>query len=307
LNGACKWLAEGLAARTGQPLEMYPVLESVSAASPIGALVDHEVDVALTTPIAAAGMAFEGRGPFVSAHRGLRAIGVLPHRDRLGLVVGRDVARRYGLRTVGDVIARRVPLRIISAPNDGISLEGFAARELLRRFGVSWNDLLSWGGQLLPYRGLQDAAAQLISGAADGMIHHSIMEWCQFSEARPMRLLAIDEGVLDGLRDAFGIGSATVLDGEHEGVDGGGRVLDWSQWIICCRTDLAEQVGHALAATLVEDRAGIETEYRATSIQRSLLRYPIEASGASKTSPMLLHCGAAAYFAQLEKYQPRRE
>jgi TRAP-type uncharacterized transport system substrate-binding protein len=275
---------------------------SVGAASPIDALLSHEVDVALTTPMAAAGMAYNGRGLYKSAHRELRAIGALPHRDRLGLIVATEVAHRYELRTFADVVARRAPLRIISRPNDGVNPQGFAAEQLLRRFGVTWDTFLSWGGQLVPYRGRGNAVAQLIHGEADGLMDDAIMLWHQFSTVRRMRLLAVEHRILASLQDAYGIGSVEVTDGEYEGIEGGGRILDWSQWIICCRADLAEATGHALAATLVEDRAVFEADYRMTPVHRSPLHYPIKASEASKTAPVPLHAGAADYFAEISKY-----
>src|SRR5260370_42323531 len=71
----------------------------------------------------------------------------LPHGDRVVFGVHAEVAERYGLHTLADLVAKQPPLRIATGLNDGINIIGYSVEKLLNEYGMLWRDLERWRGR----------------------------------------------------------------------------------------------------------------------------------------------------------------
>jgi TRAP-type uncharacterized transport system substrate-binding protein len=295
LHSACGWLATGMRWRTAKS-STFVIHTGRGYKDNVDAVLDHKVDMAITTPIVTAAMALEGRGLYDSPHPGLRAIAALPHRDRLVLAIAADVAEQYGIRSYADLAAARPPLRIVTALNDGINHVGFAAERVLNAYGIGWEDVERWGGQWIQFERPPKAPAMVISGEADAIFYEAVMTWHQFTEQRLMRFLPIDVPVLEELHQRYGYLRADIEPGEFRGVEQAVPTLEWSQWLIVVREDMPDAVAHLMARVIVEDRGDFEGKYKHLPVKQSPLHYPIKPEELWKTAPVPLHPGAERYY-----------
>jgi TRAP transporter TAXI family solute receptor len=295
LTSACGWIATGLRWRTAKS-STFIIHTGRGYKDNVDAVLDGTVDVAMTTPIVTADMAIRGRGLYDVPHPNLRAIAALPHRDRLVLAIAADIAERYGLASYADLAAKRPPLRIVTALNDGINHVGYGAERILEAYGIAWGDIERWGGRWIEFERPPKAPAMVISGEADAIFYEAIMMWHGFTEKRLMRFLPIDAPVLDALRERYGYQQADIEAGEFRGTDKPVPTLDWSQWLVIVREDLPDEVAHLMTQVIVEDRADFESKYKHLPVLESALYYPIRPEELGMTAPVPLHPGAERYY-----------
>ncbi|MQY09674.1 TAXI family TRAP transporter solute-binding subunit [Actinomadura macrotermitis] len=291
LHRVCGWIAQELTDRCG-PHTRVGIWSGRGGADAARAVGRGQVHLALTTPAAFAAAALDGRGPFAGeAVPDLRALGVLPQRDRL--VVGVD--RSLGITSFAELRAARPALRLATGPHDGTNLIGWAAHEVLHRSQV---DVTGWGGRLLTDERPRQTFERVISGEADAIVHEAYMlpPWQEFG-AR-MAFLPVERHVLDGLEADYGWPSATVAEGHFPGCPRF-ETLDFSDFLVLTRSDLPDDLAHLIAWILGETRATIEAQYRHIPPERSPLTYPLDPVAMGRT-PVPLHPGAARYYRSLE-------
>jgi TRAP-type uncharacterized transport system substrate-binding protein len=73
--------------------------------------------------------------------------------------------------------------------------------------------------------------------------------------------------------------------------------LDFSDFVVLVRSDMAVDVAHLITWCLVETREAIERQYRHIPADRSPLTYPLDPIRMSRV-PIPLHPGASEYFRQ---------
>ncbi|MFC8824244.1 TAXI family TRAP transporter solute-binding subunit [Streptomyces sp. NPDC057137] len=287
LHRVCGWIAQELADRCG-PYTRIATWNSRGFSDAVHAVGRGEVQVALTTPVAFAVAALDGRGVYTDEHHpGLRALGVIPQRDRLVVAVHKDL----GITSFAQLRAEKPVLRLATSVHDGVNHVGLAAHEILTRSGV---DVTGWGGRLLederPFESLDHAR----DGRANAIVHEAVMLPAWQDIGREFTFLAVEDEVLDGLRADFGWPDAYVDDGWFAGQDGF-RTLDFSDFLVLTRDDLPEDVAYAIAWVLGETRHLIEGQYRHLPPERSPITYPLDPVTMGR-SPVPLHPGAARYY-----------
>ena len=296
LHSACGWIASGLRARSASG-STFVVHTSAGMDDNARALVAGLVDLAFITPLALAAMLVRGIGMYDTPQPRLRAIAALPHRDRLVLAIARDVADREGIASYEDLAVRRPALRIVVGPADGD--HAFAAGEILRRYGISPEDITAWGGAWLRVERPPAMPALVLSGQADALFTERVMRLHDLCEARPMRFIGLNESVLADLRAELGWERATIEPGDLPGIDRPVPTLDWGQWVALVRADMPDAVAAQIARVMVEDRALFEAKYAHLPRERSPLDYPITPEKLVRTGAVPLHAGAATYFASI--------
>ncbi|WP_410676067.1 TAXI family TRAP transporter solute-binding subunit [Amycolatopsis sp. cmx-4-68] len=290
LHRVCGWVAQELADRAG-PDTRIATWNSRGFLDAVLAVGNHEVDVALATPAAFVTAALDGRGTYAGKplpH--LRALGVIPQRDRLVLAVERSL----NVATFAELRERAPRLRLATSINDGVNHVGVAAHALLDRAGV---DVLGWGGEFLENERPFESLDHVLEGRANAIIHEAVMlpPWQKL--APDYRFLPVEEDVLAGLEADFGWPSATVDDEYFPGA-GRFRTLDFSDFLMLTTTDLAEDVAYAIAWVLGETRHLIEAQYRHLPPERSPITYPLDPPTMGVT-PIPLHPGAERYYQAL--------
>ena len=290
LHRVCGWIAQELGDRSG-PHTRIATWNSRGFVDAIRAVGRDEVQVALTTPVAFATAALDGRGPYQEEfYPGLRALGVVPQRDRL--VFG--IHKSLGVTTFEELRQAKPALRLATSVHDGVNHVGWAAHELLTRSGV---DVKGWGGRFLTDERPFETLDHVIEGRADAIIHEAVMlpAWQQIGA--DLNFLEVEPDVLRGLRDDLSWSEAIVPEGYFPGAPQF-RTLDFSDFLVLAREDLPGDLAYAIAWVLGETRHVIEGQYRHLPPDRSPVTYPLDPVTMGVT-PVPLHPGAARYYKAL--------
>src|SRR5712692_2140206 len=137
----CGLITNGLFNRLG-PSTQSIIFTGRAYRDNVEAVSSGAVDVALTTPPLSAKMGFDGIGIFDRAHPTLRALAALPHEDAMLMAVPAEST----IRSFEDILTQKFPLRLATAPNDGVCLVGFAAQAILNEYGLTRETIESFGG-----------------------------------------------------------------------------------------------------------------------------------------------------------------
>ncbi len=292
LHRVCGWLSQELTDRCG-PHTRVAIWNGRGFVDSVRAVGRGEVHVALTTPAAFATAALDGSGIYDGeAYPELRALAVIPQRDRLVVAVHKSLH----INTFADLREQKPQLVLATSVGDGVNHVGMAARALLDRAGV---DVIGWGGQFLCDERPFDSFDHVIAGHANAVVHEAVMlpQWQQIG--REFAFLEVEQDVLDELWADFRWPAATVEDG-YFGQHGGFQTLDFSDFLVLSRTDLPEDVAYAIAWVLGETREVIEQQYRHLPPERSPITYPLDPHAMGITA-IPLHPGAARYYSALPR------
>ncbi len=253
-----------------------------------------QVDVALSTPAAFARLAWEGRGPSAGeAFPHLRAIGYVPQNDRMVVAIRKEL----GIDSFADLRRLKPSLRVTRGQNDGINFMGLAAVEMFAASGIADADLLEWGCKIIEHEEPHECTSDMLHGHADMIIMEAIMTayWKEMSDRVDLAFLSIEPKAATALEAQYGWTTATLPSGYHRGMTAETRFLDFSHFLLVTTSDLPEDVGYALAWSLVEGWEGIERQYRHIPPERSPVSYPLKPNEIWQTN-IPLHAGAERYF-----------
>ena len=287
LHRVCGWISMELTDRCGPGTRMA-IWNGRGFVDGVHAVVKREVDLAMVTPAAFVRAALDGRGVYAGvAHPELRALGVVPQRDRL--VIG--VSRSWGIRSFDELRARRPALRLATSIDDGVNHVGLAAGELLRRSGV---DVEDWGGTFLRDERPFESLDHVREGRADAIVHEAVMLPAWQEIGADLHFLEVERTVLDGLEADLGWPAADLPAGYFPDSPAL-RTLDFSDFLALTHADLAEDLAYAIAWVLGETRSVLERQYHHLEPERSPVTYPLDPITMGRT-PITLHDGAAAYY-----------
>lgn len=285
MHRICGWIAQELVDRAPRG-SRFAVWSGTGGLDQTAALLTGEADIAVVTPTAAVRL-LHHHGDM----DGLSALGVIGQRDRL--VVAVDAA--LPVETVADLSAVADRITVTTSPDDNVNLIGFAAHKALRLAGVDPAQL-TFDYHERPF----PALARFTAGEADVLIHEAVMtpHWQRIDAKRPVRYLPWGDAVLDGFA-AQGWPSAVVEAGYLPGLSEDLRTLDFSDFVLLCRDDLAEDVAYLATWCMVKTRQALEAQYAHIPAEHSPVSYPIVPADMART-PLPLHPAAAQAYADLE-------
>ncbi|MGW2048955.1 TAXI family TRAP transporter solute-binding subunit [Streptomyces sp. NPDC001858] len=289
LHRVCGWIAQELADRCG-PRTRIATWNSRGHGDAVRAVGRGEVQVALAAPAAFTVAALEGSGVYADeSYPDLRAVGVVPRPNRLVVAVHKDL----GITTFAELREHKPALRLATSVNDGEHHVGLAAHEVLTRSGV---DVVGWGGELLENERPFDSLAQVRDGRANAMVQEAVrpQDWQEIG--RDLNFLDIEEDVLTGLYEDFCWPATTVADGCFPG-RAAFRTLDFSDFLVLARADLAGDVAYAVAWILGETRHLFDGQDH-PGPERGPVTRPVDPAAMGRT-PIPLHAGAARYYRAL--------
>ena len=261
-----------------------------------------QVDVALSTPAGFVRLAHAGLGPGAGeAFPHLRAIGYVPQNDRMVVAVRKE----FGINSFEDLRRKKPKLRVTRGRNDGVNFMGLAAVELFRASGVTDDDMRAWGCAITEHEEPHECTSDMLHGRADMIVMEAIMTayWKEVSDKVDLTFVEIEPQAAARLDQQFGWGTATLPAGYHRGMNSEMRFLDFSHFLLVTTTDLPEDVGYAMAWSLVEGWEGIERQYRHIPPDRSPVSYPLKPKEIWKSS-IPLHAGAERYFREAGHMEP---
>jgi len=288
LTRICGWLAQEVGDRVAAGSRFAIWSGRGSTDAPV-ALAAREADVAAVTPAAAvplmrSGAMLAGADP----QPFLRALGRLPHRDRLVVAVDAGLP----VHSVADLASVADQLIIATCPDDGVNMVGFAAHAALRLAGADPAALVAAGARFdydeRPFPGLQHFTA----GTANVLIQEAIMTpgWQRIAERRPVRYLDWGDDVFKGFAE-HGWLDATVPAGYLPGLPHDLRALDFADFVLACRDDLDDDLAYLITWCMIRTRQALEAQYAMLPPDRSPLVIPIDPVEMANT-PIPLHPAA---------------
>ena len=306
LHRVCGWISSQVLPRC-DPGSEVAIVTGTGFKDNIDALADRRVDVTVTTPACFAEMARTGRGPFDGAPiPALRGLASVPQEDRLVLGVRRDL----GVTTFAELRDRRPALRVAAERDDGNNFVGRAARRLLVASGIPEATLQGWGGAYVgPEPGIPRSRLpyfpgrwiELVrTGEADAVIHEglSVPTWQEVAAEPGLGFLPIEPEAANLLHRAYGWDVLEVRAGYFPGQDDPLPALDFADFLVACRDDLAEDLAFLITWCLVETRAQFERQFRHLPPERAPVTYPLVPQAMAQT-PVPLHPGARAYYDEM--------
>ena len=293
LTRACGWMAMELEFRCGDGTRST-IRTGRGMADNLIAVHQGEVDVTVSTPAGFARMAREGKGLFKDAALpGLRAIGSLPHNDALMVCIPASL----GIKTFAELREQKPALKVALAPNDGVSFMGIGAELVLAASGITLDDIVDWGGEIVFSEQPQHAVADIMNGKADSIIQEAIMTgwWKDMTDAHEFAFLSLEPEAEKKIDDEYGLDVITVPAGRLRGIDEDLRAVSFRDWMVIVREDLRDDVAGILATILDESSDFFEHQYTHLPVELSPLDYPITAKRLADV-PIPLHPGAEAYY-----------
>jgi TRAP-type uncharacterized transport system substrate-binding protein len=273
LTRICGWLAQEVGDRTAAGSQ-FAIWSGRGGTDAAVALAARDVDVAVATPAAASALIRSGQMmTHASPQPFLRALGRLPHRDRLVIAVDAELP----VHRVADLVQVADQLVIATCPDDGVNMVGFAAHAALRLAGADPDALVANGTRFdydeRPFPGLQHFAA----GTANVLVQEAIMTpgWQRIAERRPVRYLEWDDAVYKAFAE-HGWGDAVVPAGYLPGLETDLRALDFADFILLCRDDLDDDLAYLITWCMVRTRQALEAQYAMLPQERSPLVIPID-------------------------------
>ena len=137
-------------------------------------------------------LARDGKAPFKSPVNNLQTVAVMYTWAPMQMIINREVANKYGIRSISDIAAKKVPVRVLLNKRGNVASQVGAS--MLKAAGASEENIKSWGGDVV-YAASKEQGELMRDRRADIILnslfvnHRSIR---QLAEALEVNLLEID-------------------------------------------------------------------------------------------------------------------
>lgn len=257
----------------------------------VSAIARGEAELGMTTPPACATMAYRGVGPYPEELKNIRAILNFPHDDRLVWAATAE----SGVTSIEEMCDR--PLTIAVGGKD--SPVGFAFEKVLEAYGISLEQQIASNWNVMTEDYLFKVVSLGIQGKADVVIHEGrkTPPWARLVGSREMRFLGIRDDVIEHMEREYGFRGAVLSAGMIDGaVKADLPTLDWSDWLLFTRDDVAEDLVHQVTKIVVEYHHLFEMAFKGQDLEHSDLVYPMDPKKIWHNAGVPLHPGAERYF-----------
>jgi hypothetical protein len=149
------------------------------------------------------------------AYPDIRVICSLGSTDYDQFVIGQDVAKDKNINSVDDIFLNKIPLNFGWTPVG--TTEEFRVRKLLEHYGLTYDDLASWGGKVY-YAQYNDLQKLMQDRHIDVVYVGGPIPWAGLIEmnfGRPIRLLSFPEGYRDMLVKEYFYTKADIPKGTY--------------------------------------------------------------------------------------------
>ena len=197
------------------------------------------------------GAAAKGEDPFKEKAENAVVFANL-YRQYTYFIMRKDYAAKNGIATVGDIVAKKLPIRLANL-KPGTASE-FTVRAIFEKgYGVTWKDIKDWGGTL-EFSSYSDGANLLADNHIDcfaftvGRVASIVMN---IESQTDIVILPVDQAARDALADALGTVTFNIEPGFYSSVtESVPTVGDYTCVVI--RKDLPDDLVYDLAKALWE-------------------------------------------------------
>jgi TRAP transporter TAXI family solute receptor len=195
-----------------------------------------------------------------------------------------------GINSWADMKSGKRDLRICTQSKG--SLSEFAARQVLEAYGISYQDLQGWGGDIL-MKGFKEMVPALKEGAIDGFLMMATPfhpTWTEAAISRPLKFLPLEDAVLGQLKRKYGYTSSVVPAGMFKGLEKNVVTIGFPTCLLV-REDISSEVVYTLVKAIVENKEKIQSAYKSFKAFD-----PKTAWKPEKLGGVPLHPGAEKYY-----------
>jgi len=196
-------------------------------------VADGRVQFAIINPSMMLKLAALGSAPFTEAIP-LRVIAVLPSLDSMLFAVKQET----GLKSFGDIRARKFPLRVSLRAQPDHSLH-VIVNHVLAVAGFSLDDIVSWGGEVRHDAGMAygpNRIGAMQRGEIDAIFDEGAGAWGNMALELGMNFLSLDEDILKGL-ESVGLRRGLIQQKYFPKLTADVPTLDFSGWPIYTHRD----------------------------------------------------------------------
>jgi TRAP-type uncharacterized transport system substrate-binding protein len=243
------------------------------------------VECAFVNPSALLTQAYRGVGLF-SAPLPVRIVASYPSWDRFVFAVH----PRTGIRSLADIKAKRVPLRV-SVREDPTHSTLVLIEQAFALYGFALKDLESWGGRLVTCGGPSDVRRlePLARNEMDAVFDEGIKVWLNEALAAGLAPIELTAAEFEAM-GKLGWRKVTLPKARFPGLAHDVETLDFSGWPIYANASLPEQTAYDICGALAAREAEVPWEKGTGGSALHMLRE-------SDATPMdvPLHPGAARW------------
>lgn len=129
------------------------------------------------------------------------------------------ILARTGITSIEQIREEQYPLKV-SVHTRGSGIEA-NARRMLEEYGITYDDISSWGGEVL-FVGMAEAARMMGDGLLDAYIGVTIAPESSFvdlASRRNLNMLPVSQEVVAALVEKYTVAESTVRGGLYRGID----------------------------------------------------------------------------------------
>ena len=228
----------------------------------------------------------KGNAPFKQKYENFSGVMYL-YEDKFHFVVHKDGR----IKSIASIIENKIPIRI-NVGDPGSSNELLATR-LFKAYGVSLEDIESWGGKVY-----HNETFDGDSMFADGIVEAFIITTCApvadilelATTAKDLQILPVDDKIVEYMVNEYGYSPGVILQSTYDFLNADVNVLCAADLLIA-NNDVSEEVMYNITRSLVENLDYI----RSININLSGLT----PEGVAKNSGINLHPGAEKYYKEI--------
>lgn len=257
-------------------------------------VADGEFDLGITTPTASAWLAMNGKGPFKTAHKALRAVASYPHHDCVLFAI----AKSTGITSLDDLVERRYPLKLATGRknNDQLDLVSFVVDEVLKGYGGSLAQLDNVGGQVTFAGKTTEGIPLMLDGKVEAVFNEAQMMsvWDQLIAEGDVDFLSVDDEIIERLDHKFQLGKVTIDSERFPGLTAPVRTVGFGGWLLFANAELPDEIAHKITQAAVESRQVISKRYGSGKF--AAVTSDITPESMCHDCLIPLHPGAEAYY-----------
>jgi TRAP-type uncharacterized transport system substrate-binding protein len=222
-------------------------------------VADGRVQFAIINPSMMLKLAALGSAPFKAAIP-LRVIAVLPSLDSMLFAVKHET----GLKSFGDILAKKFPLRVSLRAQPDHSLH-VIVNHVLAVAGFSLDDIVSWGGELRYDAGMAygpNRIGAMQRGEIDAIFDEGASAWGNMALDLGMNFLSLDENMLARL-ESLGLRRGLIQRRYFPKLTADVPTLDFSGWPIYTHRDTPDAMVADFCRALDESKERIPWAHEA--------------------------------------------
>ena len=264
----------------------------MSVGSPVlaHAVARRELEAAMINPSALLTQAVRGKGLFAEPLP-LAIVANYPSWDRFAIVVH----PKSGVRSLADVAAKRLPLRL-STREDPTHSTRVLIDQIFAVHGFSLDELQKWGGSLQANGGPGDRRRleALEAGAVDAVMDEGLALWLESALAAGYRPLVLEDATFARLGE-LGWRRVVMPAGTYRGLKSDYACVDYSGWPLYARADMAEETAYRIVEAIHAREGEIVWEdFNARGPYAGIGPLGLETEATPRDVP--LHAGSARWF-----------